>query len=73
MHSSCAMMASSVTPSLKEAGAEVDGIEGARGVAVSVRSHFGQSWASLHQTDFALMELITVKIGESGIEIEIEK
>ena len=73
MHSSCVMMASSVTPPLKEVGAEVDGTEGAGGVAVSVHSYFGRSWASLHQTDFALMELLTVKRGESGIEIKIEK
>ena len=43
MRSSCAMMASSVTPPTEEEeeGAEVDGAEWAGGVAVSVCGHFG--------------------------------
>ena len=36
MHISCAMMALKVTPLAEEEGAEVDGAEEARGVAVSV-------------------------------------
>ena len=35
------MMASRVTPHVKEKGAEVDGVEEAGGVAVSIRGHFG--------------------------------
>ena len=54
-------MASSITPPLEEEGAEVDGMEGARGVAVSVHSRINQSWASLCQTDAALMTLMTEK------------
>ena len=61
MHSSCTMTTSSVTPPLEEEGAEVDGMEGARGVAVSVHSRINQSWASLCQTDTALMTLMTEK------------
>ena len=55
MHSSCAMMASRVTPPMEEEGVKVDEAEWARGVTVSVRGHFGRSWASLRLTDTALM------------------
>ena len=61
MHSSCTMMASSITPPLEEEGAEVDGMEGAKGVAVSAHSRINQSWALLCQTDGALMTLMTEK------------
>ena len=48
MHLSCAVTTLSVTPPVEEEeGAEVDGTEGARGVTISVRGRFGQSWASL--------------------------
>ena len=55
MHLSCAMMASKVTPPAEEKGVEVDGMEQARGVTVSVRGCFNRSWALLHLTDIALM------------------
>ena len=42
MRTSYAMMASRVTPPAEE-GVEVDGVEEAEGVAVSVRGHFSQS------------------------------
>ena len=41
MHLSCAMMASRVTPPAEEEGAEVDGVERAGGVTVSIRGRFG--------------------------------
>ena len=47
MRSSCAMMALRVTPPVEEQGAEMDGVEEAKGVAILVRGRFGQSWASL--------------------------
>ena len=40
MHSSCAVMAFSITPPAEEEGVEVDGVEWAGGVAVLVRGHF---------------------------------
>ena len=50
------MMASKVTPPVEEEErAEVDGAEWVGGVAVSVRGHFSQSWASLRLTDTVLM------------------
>ena len=58
---SCTMTASSVTPPLVEEEEEVDGMEGAGGVVVSVCGRFGRSWASLRQTDAALMAPMTVK------------
>ena len=62
MRSSCAMMASSITPPLEEEeGAEVDGMEWAR-----VRGHFSRSWASLRRTDAALMAP-RLEIGNRGM------
>ena len=61
MHTSCAMMASRVTPPTKDKGAEVDGVEEARGVVVSVQCCLGLSYASLRLTIAASMALITVK------------
>ena len=62
MHSNCAITASSVTPLLKEEGAEVDGMEGAGGVVVvSVHGRFGRSWTSLRRIDAALMVPMMVK------------
>ena len=46
---------SRVTPPTEEEGADVDGVEEARGVAVSVRGRFGRSWALLCLTDASLM------------------
>jgi len=57
----CAMTASSVTPPLVEEGEEVDGIEGAGGVVISVYGRFGRSWASLRRTDAVLMAPMTMK------------
>ena len=51
----------SVTPPAEEEEAEVDGAEEVRGVAVSVPSRFGQSWALLCQTVVALMAHIMEK------------
>ena len=39
----CAMTASRVTPPADEEGADVDGVEEAKGVTVSVRGYFGRS------------------------------
>ena len=61
MHTSCAMMASRVTPPTKDKGAEVDGVEEAGGVAISVRGRLGRNWASLCLTVAASMALITIK------------
>ena len=47
MCTSCAVMASRVTPPV-EGEAKVDGVEEARGVAILVRGRFSQSWASFH-------------------------
>ena len=64
MRISCAMIASRVTPPIKEQGTEVDGAEEARGVVVSVRDRFGRSWASLHLTVAASMTHIIEKCGD---------
>ena len=48
-------MASRVTLPAEDEGANVDGAEEARGVAVSVWGRFDRSWASLRQTDVPLM------------------
>ena len=50
MHTSCAMMSSSVTPPTDDEGAEVDGAVEARGVAVCVWDHLGLSYALLRRT-----------------------
>ena len=55
------MTASRVTPSTEEEGADVDGVEEAGGVAISVCGHFGRSGASLHLTVAALMAHMTEK------------
>ena len=51
MRSSCAMMVTSVTLPLEEEGAEVDGAEEAKGVAILVYGHFGKSWDPLRLTN----------------------
>ena len=65
MRSSCAMIASSVTPPLKEEEEEEEeeeeGAEGAGGVVVLVHGCFSRSWASLRRTVTALMAHITMK------------
>ena len=55
------MMAFSVTPPTEDEGAEVDRVEEAGGVTVSVCGRLGLSYASLHLTIVAFMTLITVK------------
>ena len=66
MCTSYAMMASRVTPYAEEEGAKVDGEEEAGGVTVSVRGHFGRSWASLRLTVAASVAQMTWKCGDSG-------
>ena len=62
MRSSFAMIASSVTPPLKEEEEEEEeGAEGAGGVVVLVHGCFSRSWASLRRTVTALMAHITMK------------
>ena len=55
------MMASRITPPPEEEGAEVEGMVKAGGSVFSVCGRFGQSWASLRQTEAALMAPIMVK------------
>ena len=49
------MMASRVTPPAEEEGAKVDGVVEARGFVISIYGRFSRSWASLYQTNVALM------------------
>ena len=65
MRWSCAMTTLKVTPPAEEKGADVDRVEKAGGVTVSVRGCFSQSWASLYLMVAALMAHITVKWGDS--------
>ena len=55
------MTALRVTPPADEEGADVEGVEEAGGVAVSIHGRIGQSWASLYLTITASMAHITVK------------
>ena len=66
MRTSCAMMASRVIPPAKEEGAEVDGVEEAGGVAVSVCGCFGQSWALLRRMVIMSMAHTIEKCVDSG-------
>ena len=61
MHTSCAMMASSVTLLAEGEEADVDGAVEAGGVAVSIRGHLDLSYSSLRRMVAASMALITVK------------
>ena len=61
MHCNCAMTASRVTPPDNEESADVEGAEKVRGVVVSVRGHFIQSWALLHLTVAVSMAHMTKK------------
>jgi len=65
MCTSYAIMALRVTPPTEE-GAEVDGVEEAGRVAISVRGHFGRSWASLYLTVVMFMAHIGEKCVDSG-------
>ena len=60
------MMASRVTLPAEDEGANVDGAEEARGVAVSVWGHFDRSWASLRLTVAVFMAHIMEKCVDSG-------
>ena len=66
MCTSCAMMASRVTPPTEEEGAEMDGVEDVERVTVLVRGRFGQSWASLYLTVAVSMTHMVGKCGDSG-------
>ena len=70
MHTSYAMMASSVTPPAEDEGMKVDGVAGARGAAVSVCVRLRRSWASLRLTVAALMSPMMKKWLDGGKEIE---
>ena len=61
MRTSCAIMASNVTPPAEDEGAEVDGVVEVGGVTVSVRGRLGLSCASFRQTIVAFMAHMTVK------------
>ena len=66
MRSSCAMMASSVTPPTEDEGTEVDGAVEARGAAVTIRGCLGLSCAALCRTIASSMAHMNVKWGDSG-------
>ena len=66
MCTSYTMMASRVTSPAKEEGAEADRAEEVERIAISVRGHFGQSWASHCLMVDASMAHITKKCGDSG-------
>ena len=66
MHTSCAMMASRVTPPAEDEGAEVDGVVEAGGAVVSVRGCLDQSYVVLHRTVAAFMAHMKVKWGDLG-------
>ena len=61
MHTSYAMMASSVTPPVEDEGAKMDGAMEVGGVAISVRGRLSLSCASLYRTVAASMAHITEK------------
>ena len=61
MHTSYAMMASSITPPIEEEGAEVDGVIEAEGATVCVWSCLGLNCAMLHRTVVAAMAHIYEK------------
>ena len=59
MHTSCAMMASRVTPPAKDEGVEEEGVEEAGGTAVSVWDCLDRSCALLHRMVATSMAHIT--------------
>ena len=61
MRTSCAMIASKVTPPAEDEEAKVDEAVEARGVVVSVQGRLGLSYASLHLMVAASMAPITKK------------
>ena len=64
MHTSCAMMASKVTPFVEEEGANVDGVVEARGIVVP--SRLKRSYALLRLTVTVSMAHMTWKWSETG-------
>ena len=66
MHTSCAMMASRVTPPAEDKGVEVDGAVEAGGAAISIRGCLGRSCEILRLTIVALVAHMNVKWGDSG-------
>ena len=71
MRTSCAMMASSITPPAEDEGEKVDGAVEAGGVAVSVQGCFGLSCASLRRKVAASMAHITEKWEDLGWRINV--
>ena len=55
MHTSCAMMASNVTPPAEEEGAKVDGAVEVGGAIVCIWGYLERSYAKLHFTVAAPM------------------
>ena len=53
------------TPPIEEERVDVDGVEDARRVAVSIHGRFGQSWASLCLTVIASVAYMMEKGGDS--------
>ena len=66
MHTSCAMMVSSVTPLVEDEEAKVDGALEAEGVAIVVRGYLGRSCAALRQTVVTSMAHMNVKWRDLG-------
>ena len=69
MRTSCATMASRVTPPTEEEGAEVDGAEEAGGVTILVCGHFSRSWASLR----LMIAVYMAHIGEKCVDLEMRQ
>ena len=66
MRTSCAMMASSVTPLVEDEGTKVDGAIEAGGAAVSVRGYLERSYAKLLLMVAASMVHMKVKWKDLG-------
>ena len=66
MCTSCAMMASSVTPLVEDEAAEVDEVVESGGAAVFVWGYLERSCAILHLTVAASMAHMNVKWGDLG-------
>ena len=69
MCTSCATMASRVTPPTEEEEAEADGAEEAGGVTISVCGHFSRSWASLR----LMIAVSMAHIGEKCVDLEMRQ
>ena len=66
MRTSCATMASRVTPPAKDEGAEVDGAAEARGATVFVQGCLERSYAILYLTVVVSLAYMNVKWGNLG-------